>query len=215
MTHHLIRPSQSQSFWDRIAPRYARKPIKDPSAYQAMLEALSGELSPNDRLLELGCGTGSTALRIAGNVEHVTATDISTRMIDIAKFKQNVSGPENVAFHQADAIEAVAVEAFDVVFATSLLHLVDDLDAVLNQAFVQLKPGGRLITKTVCFKHANLGIRMMVRFLTWVGVAPNVTALSQADLEDAIVGAGFRIQRVSYFGKTRMNPLIVARRPVG
>jgi len=37
--------------------------------------------------LEFGCGTGSTALLHASFVKHMTATDISDEMIEIAKQK--------------------------------------------------------------------------------------------------------------------------------
>ena len=52
-------------FWDRIAKRYAARIIKDPAAYEAMLADAAGRLRPTDRVLEIGCGTGSIAIRLA------------------------------------------------------------------------------------------------------------------------------------------------------
>ena len=211
MTTKLASPPADRQFWDRIAPKYARKPIKDESAYEAMLEQVLLALRPSDRVLELGCGTGSTALLLANAVEHITATDVSGAMIDIARSKLGRDAPGNVVFRHADAAELVASESFDAIFATSLLHLVSDVPLVLEQAFKQLKPGGLLITKTVCLKHTSPFIQVMVRVMSWLGLAPNVTMLSLADLEAEIDRAGFVIERIEYFGKTRLNPFIIAR----
>lgn len=212
MTHNAAIASASSDFWDRIAPRYAKQPIKDIDAYEAMLNSLYAELSPTDHVLEIGCGTGSTAILLAEKVQHITATDISEGMISIARSKLKPPAPTNIVFQRADAAALIGKEAFDVVFATSLLHLIDDIDLVLRRAYKQLKPGGRLITKTVCIKNLNPLIRLMVRALTMFGLAPKVTALTVSDLEEAIQGAGFRIQRVEYFGKNKRNPFIVAQR---
>ncbi len=213
MTHELAAVPASQRFWDQKAPVYALQPIKDMPAYDAMLASLFTELRPSDRVLELGCGTGGTAIKLAQEVQHVTATDFSAEMIAIAKSKLDAETQDKVSFIQADAAECLSNGAFDAVFATSLLHLVEDVDAVLDQAFQQLKPGGLLITKTVCLKHTNWAIRAFVAVLTAIGIAPTVNALSQTDLEEKIEDAGFVIKRIQYFGRNKINPFIVAFRP--
>lgn len=214
MTTQTAFEPVSQDFWDRIAPKYARKPIKNMAAYEAMLAVLFEELHANDRILEIGCGTGGTALRLAEKVAHVTATDISSAMIEIARSKLTSTAPRNVEFRQADAAELIAPQAYDAVFATSLLHLVDDVDLVLRNAFEQIKPGGLLITKTVCLKHTNAFIQAIVPAMTWFGLAPKVLALSQVDLEEKTLRAGFAIERVEHFDERETNPFIVARRPL-
>ncbi|MFN2098731.1 class I SAM-dependent methyltransferase [Altererythrobacter sp. MF3-039] len=212
MTTNLSSPPADTQFWDRIAPKYAGKPIKDVPAYRAMLDCVLQSLRPSDRVLELGCGTGGTALLLAQAVEHITATDVSGEMIRIARSKLGQNAPDNIEFRQADAAEMIAPEAFDAIFATSLLHLVSDVPLVLEQAFEQLKPGGLLITKTVCLKHMNPMIRAMVTILSLLGFAPRVTKLSLADLEAEFDRAEFVIEQVEYFGKNRFNPFIIARR---
>ena len=46
--------------WNRFADRYAARAIKDPAAYDAMLADGAGRLRPTDRVLEIGCGAGSS-----------------------------------------------------------------------------------------------------------------------------------------------------------
>ena len=50
-------------FWDRMARKYAADPIADPAGYEHTLHRVQGLLNAGDRVLELGCGTGSTARR--------------------------------------------------------------------------------------------------------------------------------------------------------
>ena len=63
----------SAKFWDRIAARYSKKPVADEAAYQKKLQITRKYLRPDSRVLEFGCGTGSTAIAHAAHVKHVLA----------------------------------------------------------------------------------------------------------------------------------------------
>jgi len=202
----------AQSFWDRIAPKYARKPIGDPAAYEEKLSHVRALLHATDRVLEIGCGTGSTALRLAPGVAHITAKDASRCMIGIAQSKLGPDAPANVTFHQADAADMVGGHPFDAICAFSLLHLIKDVPHVLDRVRQQLKPGGLFISKTVCLKDRTVLLRAMVPALVAMGLAPRVTFLSSGDLILHLRAAGFEIEQTSYFGANRMSRFIVARR---
>ncbi|MEM8797778.1 MAG: class I SAM-dependent methyltransferase [Pseudomonadota bacterium] len=208
MTSH----SASASFWDRIARKYAQQPIKDQAAYEEKLAYLRKLLKASDHVLEIGCGTGSTALRIAPNVAHITATDISPIMIEIAEAKLGTKSPGNVTFQTADAADMIASHPFDAVCAFSLLHLVDDASHAMRRIREQLKPGGLFISKTVALKNANVLWRVVLPILRLLGFAPRVVAFSTEDLHRLLKTEGFEIVETRFFGKGRMNPMIVARR---
>lgn len=204
--------SKQQQFWNRIAGRYAARPLKDVAAYDAMLSDAASRLSPSDRVLELGCGTGGTAIRLAPNVAHWTATDFSSEMIAIAGAKP---AGQNVAFQVADAQNAFGGGSFDVICAFNVLHLMENPPVVLAQIFASLKPGGLLISKTWCFADLTLKLRTLFAVLRAFGMFPAVTPLTISQLRHAILNAGFEIVDERIFGKHQQNPYIVARKPAG
>ena len=120
-----IPHNRTQQFWDSIAPKYAQKRIGDPAAYEAKLSRVRALLLATDRVLEIGCGTGSTALRLAPDVADITATDVSRGMIDIAQSKLGPDAPANVTLQHADAADLIEGHPFDVICAFSLLHLIE------------------------------------------------------------------------------------------
>ena len=69
------------------AKGYAKRPVTDETAYQRKLKLTQDYLSPDMEVLELGCGTGTTALFHAPFVKHITGIDISRNMLEIARAK--------------------------------------------------------------------------------------------------------------------------------
>lgn len=203
----------AQAFWDRQARKYAKKPIADLTAYEDKLRCVRAILRPTDRVLEIGCGTGGTARKIAPDVAHVTASDISAEMIAIAWCRTDETAADQPEFLQAEASQDIAGHPFDTVCAFSLLHLVDDVPHALDAVFRQVKPGGHFISKTVCLKDGPRWMQAMVRVLMAVRIAPKVTIISRAELTRHLMRAGFKIDQTKYFGKNQISPFIVARRP--
>jgi SAM-dependent methyltransferase len=197
----------SIAFWDRIAARYAARPIKDASAYEAMLAAAADRLKPTDTVLEIGCGTGSTAIRLAPRAGSWTATDFSEEMLRIARAKP---APENLRFVRAEAEQAFAGGPCDVVCAFQVLHLVDDLPGLLARIHAHLRPGGVLIAKTWCFADMGLHLRALFLVLRVFRLFPPARALTKPALRQAVAAAGFAIAEERVFGKNPHGPYMVA-----
>ena len=121
--------NRSMRFWDRIAKRYAARQITDVAAYEALLADVALRLNPGDRVLEIGCGTGGTAIRLASHVASYTATDFSAEMIRIARSKL---APATLHFERTDAQRAFDGAPFDAICAFNFLHLVDDFERPLS-----------------------------------------------------------------------------------
>lgn len=196
-------------FWDRVAARYAARQIKDPVAYDAMLAATAGRLKVTDRVLEIGCGTGSIAVRLAPGVAQWIGTDFSPHMLDIARAK---GGPAHLRFVLADAQKPVAGAPFDAVCAFQVLHLVADLPATLRQIHGQLVPGGLLISKTWCFADMDWKLKGVFAALKAVGLFPAAASLTKPALRAALHDAGFEIIEERLFGTNPHGPYLVARK---
>lgn len=200
--------SGAARFWNRFAARYAARPIKDVAAYEALLEDVAARLKPDDRVLEIGCGTGGTAIRLATGVARYVATDFSAEMIRISKAKP---APPNLRFLLAEAGALPAGGPFNAICAFNVLHLVDDLPGLLHGLRGALAPDGLLICKTWCFGDLPLRFRVLFRALRLVGLFPPARFLTQADLHQTLQSAGFAIEATRVFGCRVQNPYIVAR----
>ncbi|MDG6986125.1 MAG: methyltransferase domain-containing protein [Nitrososphaerota archaeon] len=96
------------------------------------------------RVLDLGCGNGYLARRIARLGATVTAVDASPRMIRNAKSRDDGSG---VRYLRASAtmMRGVGSASFDVVFANMSLMDVEDAEAAIGEVARVLRKGGRFV----------------------------------------------------------------------
>ena len=181
-------------FWDRTAQTYAQQPIADEAAYETKLRVTRTYLTPQSEVLELGCGTGSTALLHAPFVRHIRAIDFSARMIGIAREKAEREGVVNVDFEQADITTLVfPADGHDAVLALSILHLLKDPDALIRKAFDTLKPGGVLVTSTTCAADTIPFLRPIAPIGHALGLLPQLNFLTADGVAAKISGAGFEI----------------------
>jgi len=201
------------TFWDKVANKYAASPVKDVPAYEDTLDRTRHYLKPSDRLLEIGCGTGTTALTLSASVQEVIATDISGQMLSIADSKREERGITNVSFVESEVTKPLAVAPFDAICAFSILHLVDDLQETLTHMHSQIKPGGYVISKTPCLAGMNALVRPLIKVMQFFGKAPTVLFLNARELETAFHRAGFETVETGHFGKNLKSHFIVARRP--
>lgn len=205
-------------FWDKTAAKYAQSPIRDMDSYTYTLERTRSHLSAEDRVLELGCGTGSTALLLAENVRHITASDLSPNMISIGAGKAQAQGIENATFIAADLFDrALDNEPYDAVLAFNLLHLVDDIGGALQRINGLLKPGGVFISKTVCkfgrgtpFKFRLLKLALPI--MQMMGKAPFVRFMEIDELERLVTSNGFKIIETGNYPAAPPSRYIVARK---
>ncbi|MEL6516066.1 MAG: class I SAM-dependent methyltransferase [Pseudomonadota bacterium] len=203
----MIQPAP---FWDKIAEKYAKQPVADVPTYEHTLARTRAYLRPTDQVLELGCGTGSTALTLSQDVAQVTATDISGEMIRIAEAKAEGFG--NVAFQRAAAdADEFADGAFDAVLGYNLLHLLETPMRTVLQAHRVLKPGGVFITKTPCLGDGAVWLRLVIPVMQAFGKAPYVGFPKAAELDGMMREAGFEIVTAEGHGK-RGNRFIAARK---
>ena len=212
--------TDAATFWNKAAPKYAKSPIADQAAYEYTLGRTKSYLTATDKVLELGCGTGSTALLIAPHVGQIEAADISPGMIDIAEGKRQSEGVSNLTFHVAEGVPSGG--PYDAILAFNLLHLLPDMTQTLSEIHAKLAPGGVFISKSVCLRGMGWSLRAcLIRAIVLglpiarlLGKAPYVRMMSVAALESAVAGAGFDIiESGSHPKGPPAARYIVARKP--
>ncbi|MDZ4161985.1 MAG: methyltransferase [Burkholderiales bacterium] len=217
--------AHSTRFWDKTARKYAASAVGDVAGYEHTLQRVRQRLRPTDRVLELGCGTATTALRLAPATAHYTAADLSPAMVDIAHQKLADAPPDvhhmlYLVVADADAplpaprpkgwagaataetaSQGTGLDAlgWDVVLAFNLLHLVPDLDHTLAQVVRHLRPGGLFISKTACIAHMNpLVPHVALPLMRLLRLAPPVHVLTEDRLLSAIERSGLSIESLEH-----------------
>jgi len=129
------------SFWHRHGTR--------------AVELLAPE--PGSRILDVGCGTGASALPAAvavGPGGRVVGIDVAENMLACARAKAEAEGLANVSFACRDMTTcAEDLGRFDAVISVFSIFFVEDVAGQLGLLWQRLRPGGRLVV-TVWAQHA-------------------------------------------------------------
>ncbi|MBG9455701.1 methyltransferase type 11 [Lysinibacillus sphaericus] len=96
----------------------------------------------NERVLDVGCGTGDLAHEIATHGAHVQGIDASHDMIIAAQQKY-----PDITFHTLDATALHLTNQFEAVFSNAALHWMKHPDAIIKNIYSALKQGGRFIAE--------------------------------------------------------------------
>lgn len=185
---------REMAFWNKLADKYSRRPVGDEAAYQKKLDKTREYFKPDMEVLEIGCGTGSTALAHAPYVGHIRASDLSTRMIEIARDKAKAAGIVNVTF-EASSVEGLDVPdaSVDVVMAHNILHLLEDRERAIADIHTMLRPGGVFVSSTACIGDMMLPLRLIIPVGRWLRLFPLVKIFSVTELQGSLENAGFEI----------------------
>ena len=211
-----MKPStnQDERFWDKIAAKYAAKPVADELAYQQKLEMTREYFTPESRVFEFGCGTGSTAISHAPYVKQIVATDISGEMIAIAEKKAIAAKAHNVLFVRADLAELPKRDdEYDVVLGLSILHLLRDPKAAMQQVYSMLKPGGVFVSSTACLDEMGLW-KLALPIARALGKAPHINVFSREELIGDMSEFGFDLVH-QWQPKKGAAVFLIARKPDG
>lgn len=156
--------AESRDRWDANAAWWDER-TGDGNAFQleivnppfdALLDIRSGE-----RLLDVGCGNGALARRMAARGARVLGVDFSERFIDLARGHGTPEGPD-IAYATCDATDASALRSiagapFDAVTANMVLMDLVDLAPLAMALPRLLRPGGRFVFSVLhpCFNQAG------------------------------------------------------------
>ncbi len=135
----------SEENFDRIATNYDESlPAHVVEHYLAKREAFIAGCSPSGAGLDVGCGTGVLAARLAGRGFEMTGLDPSEGMLDVMRTEH----PEIVAARGSGDELPFASDTFDLVLTVAALHHIAAPDAVratLAEMVRVCRPGGRIV----------------------------------------------------------------------
>ena len=209
----MVMQQTSPRFWNRIARRYARRPIADQDAYRHKLDVTQSYMRPDMSVLEFGCGTGSTALIHAAHVEKYCAIDFSEEMIVIAQEKAAEEKAGNLEF-RVDSIEEMTApeRPFDMILGLSILHLVRDRAGVIAKVHRMLAPGGLFVSSSACLGDMPWFVRAFVGTGRALRIFPFVALFTKAALVRDLEKAGFEIVHDWQPGRDKAAFLVARKR---
>ena len=214
----VTRQEKERSLWDRQAPAYDRRNLKVyESAYDLSIQRARAVLSPEHKVLEIGCGTGIIALGIAPLVKSVVATDISPQMVAVAKSKAESLSITNVEFRACDGYALpYDDQAFDAVLLFNVLHFVKEPTTLLREAHRLLKPSGYLVSATDCYAEpVSLPFRIglgVQRLLNLIGVIPFMGYYKKEDIHQLLEQCALAVVETDVLHPAPVNYYVLARK---
>jgi ubiquinone/menaquinone biosynthesis C-methylase UbiE len=175
------------------------------------------QLRVGDHVLDVACGSGSSALPAAELVRpggRVLGVDASDRLLALARAKADQAGLDNVEFRLGDMRDLeLPAASFDAVLLVFGVFFVPDMEALARQLWRLVKPGGRLVMTVwarglmepaygAFFEAVGAEQRDLVpQAPGWMRVA------DPADLRATLVGGGIPDEALEIVGERGMHEL--------
>lgn len=124
-------------------------------------------LQPGDRMLEIACGNGAFARRMARQGTNVIACDLSASFIELARAR-TTENVERIAYLVMDATDrqamfALGKRSFDGIACSMAVMDMTEIEPMFSVARELLKPNGRFVFSTVhpCF-NSGKGMKRVI-----------------------------------------------------
>jgi SAM-dependent methyltransferase len=162
------------ALFDRFADDYDRFVSLLPGQNSGWARGLQ---LTGERAIDVGCGSGHAAERLATDFEYVLGVDLSEPMVRIARAKR---ARENVEYRVADLFE-VDDDGFDLVYSRTMMHHLPDYRAGLEQLKSLVRPGGTVaVIDNVCDLYPTPP-RIIYRWGAILGLPASVRRLGSRD----------------------------------
>lgn len=142
-----------ETSFDRVSSKYDQhfKPL--PDEYVRLVQKTCG-LTSSDRVIDLGCGTGRLTLPLARISKHVEGLDISARMLDVARKRDDRS---LVRWHHAAASDFEFGEStYKLIISYESFHLFPEPQDLVRRSAVGLHRQGVLAVGWMHYEWESL-----------------------------------------------------------
>ena len=146
--------------YDAVAADYDRK--LEPAGWirRALWRHFDRVFGPGDRILDIGCGTGTDAIHLARNHVRVTAVDASAEMLarlraKLARESPRLQGNIDVQCGNVDDVGRALVGPFDGIISSFAALNTVDLSTFALHAARLLRRGGRFVCHMLSTGHGQ------------------------------------------------------------
>ncbi|MBI5030287.1 MAG: class I SAM-dependent methyltransferase [Chloroflexi bacterium] len=159
--------NQNAAFWDQRGGDNGlimQRTLIDPSMERLL------DLKPGERLLEIACGNGAFARRMAQHPVNIVACDFAAAFIELAKAR-TTENRERIDYRVIDANDQAALltlgtpsgESFDAVCCSMAIMDMAEIDPMLRAVRQLLKLHGRFVFSIThpCF-NSGQGIKRVI-----------------------------------------------------
>ncbi|MBL4758205.1 MAG: class I SAM-dependent methyltransferase [Rhizobiales bacterium] len=190
MNQHLqnenAQPDDSDfvAFWNEVlAPKFIayKHIIVDGLTQHSEAVFPNLPVGEGDRVLDVGCGFGDTAIKLAnivGPTGEVVGVDCCDVFLDYARKDAEAAGLKNVSFMRGDAEISLPDEKFDFVFARFGTMFFANPVAGLRNMRKSLKPGGKMVHIVWRDREDNPWLSMAKNIVLQILPAPGDDAMT-------------------------------------
>lgn len=198
------------AFWNRLSKHYYKSPVRNLQNYNSKLDQISQLIRPESSILELGCGTGSTALKLSSKAYSYTAYDFSEEMIKIANRRLG-NEKHKVEFILKD-IETLSLpyKHYDMVMAHSVLHLLENAEDVLESMLNAVNYNGYIVLNLILLKDIPFPLKALLSFAQVLRLAPYLEYQNEVNFIKIIRAKNFKVMRFWKLDKTSI--FVIAQR---
>lgn len=194
------RRARTRDFFDSVAGSY-HAIAKPGGGAEGVVSAMMLAMPPST-VVDVGCGEGEIAIRLAHAGHRVLAVDSSRKMIAALKARLRKAGVAGVEPHVGDVERLpLADRTGDVVILSQILHHAPRPEAALGEAARVAKPGGRVVVLDL-LAHEQEWTRERMGDL-WLGFEPDA-------LGAMMRGAGLDVVRTETVEVDEGLPLVVS-----
>ena len=161
------------NFWSTFARFYDVAEAINGEVYQEMISITRTMIPRGAAVLDCAAGTGALTIAAAERAGSVLCTDDSEEMLSVAERKCKRRRLENVSFERRNIFHLGDEDnAYDVVMAGNVLHLLIEPENAVRELCRVTKPGGRLLLPTFVLKDKNALSEMLLGIYKKLGFSP-------------------------------------------
>ena len=159
----------------------------------------------HEKMLDVGCGTGEILNTIATNSDNYFGIDLSEKMIEIAKTKNNSN---NITYLVGDSEFLPFKDSyFDVITCVESFHHYPNPYGVIKEFYRVLKPNGTII---ICDMYRKAPLRQFYNFLMKVGNTGDVKIYTRKEITKILEYEKLKIK--DYYFSTKQTYLCISKK---